>query len=322
MKPTVTACAVLYDCHELIGELVESLRRQTHPPDRWIFCLNDDDPATRAFVDAMPERPLVIGRPDNPGFAGGVNACLQVATTSHVLIVNPDVALAPDYVSVCLDRLERTPQAAGIGGLLTREEQTGECVDTAGLVASPWWRIVDRGAGSTDPQAFTEPEEVLGVCGAAALFSLDALRDVAVDGEILDEDFWMYKEDQDLCLRLREAGYTLLYEPRARGRHRRGWAPHRRASVPGELRVHSLKNRYLLIAKHWNWREHWWTLPFVAGFEAFVFCGLAVREPTTMRGYLLALKFLPRALRKRKVFGARLGPSRHAGLVTTLEGIA
>ena len=165
----------------------------------------------------------------------------------------------------------------------------------------------DRAAGAPAEGAFSERESVDGVCAAAAVFDRAALLRVAENGEVMDEDFWMYKEDQDLCLRLREIGMRLIFEPGARAHHERGWAPERsRRDVRLEVRRHSLKNRYLILMKHWRWREHIWALPFIAGFEIFLFLALALREPRTMKGYLLALELLPRMFEKRRVLMSRV----------------
>ena len=303
---TLTVCIVVHESSPSIDGLLASVRRQTRRPERWVFCLNGADDGRVARLEALPERPTVIHRPENPGFSAGVNACVAVAETSHVALLNPDVEIEPDYFEACLAVFAEETDVAGVAGQLLRpENDEGGRVDTAGFVAQPWLRIVDRASGSSATDTFTERESVVGVCAAAAVFDREALLQVAEEGRVMDEDFWMYKEDQDLCLRLRESGMRLIFEPRAKGRHSRGWAPERRSTVPVKLRRHSLKNRYLILIKHWRWKEHGWMLPFVVGFEVFLFCGLMLREPRTLPGYVLALRLVPRMLMKRRKILAR-----------------
>ncbi len=305
----ITACFVLHQSGEDLAPLLHTLERQTRLPDHLVACVNGPDGGVLERLRALGGRVTVLHRPENPGFSTAVNACLDHVKTSHVLLINPDVELDPDYLARCLEVFDEEENVAGVSGLLLRPSgcEGIETLDTAGFVTQPWMRIVDRGSGAQGSDIFTERESVVGVCAAATVFRMDSLREVAEDGRILDEDFWMYKEDQDLCIRLREIGQRLILEPAIRGRHRRGWAPEtQRKEIGLKLRQHSLKNRYLILLKHWRFREHVWTLPFLVGFEAFLFAALALREPKTMKGYFLALKLVPRMLEKRRALMKRV----------------
>jgi len=295
---TLATCVVLHRDRDRLEDLVDGLRCQGRPADQWIFCVNGADDGSVSWLKALPENPIVLDRSDNPGFSGGVNACIAVSDASHVLIMNADVVLGAGYVESCLRVFSEEHDVAGVGGKLVRGG--GDLLDSAGFIIQPWMRVVDRGAGAPAQGRFAEREGVMGVCGAAAVFDRRVLLDVAEDGRVMDEDFWMYKEDQDLCMRLCAAGWRLVYEPSAKARHDRGWRPGSRKGVGLEVRRHSLKNRYLLLLKHWRWRRHGWTLPFVLSFEILLFLGLMLREPLTMKGYILAFRLVPRMLEKRQ----------------------
>ena len=77
------------------------------------------------------------------------------------------------------------------------------------------------------------PERVFGATGAASLFRRAALDDVAVEGEIFDSRFHSFREDAELCFRLRERGWEVLYEPAALCEHRRFNLPERRSRDAG-----------------------------------------------------------------------------------------
>ena len=62
-----------------------------------------------------------------------------------------------------------------------------------------------------------------------------------------------FREDAELCFRLRERGWEVVYEPLARASHRRHNLPRRRRSMPSHVNYHSLKNRFLLRAYHETW---------------------------------------------------------------------
>ncbi|MFT7616511.1 MAG: GT2 family glycosyltransferase [Planctomycetota bacterium] len=315
---TISACIVLHNEAGDLPALRESLGLQSCPIDQVIFCLNGDNDAVKEVTQELFPGATIIDQEQNLGFAGGINACLAATDSTYVLLLNADVVLNADYVQCCLDVFDAEEQVGGVGGILLRSKDGEDCIDTAGFVMQPWLRIVDRAAGSIDLAQFHEREAVIGVCAAAAVFSRAALDQVAEAGAVMDEDFWMYKEDQDLCLRIKEAGWQVFFEPAAKGRHHRGWAPERRFDVPIEIRRHSLKNRYLLLTKHWRFGSHSWNLPILFLFEILLFVGLCLRDPKVLIGYARALALLPKMLAKRKKLIRRFSRTKKDGITKRL----
>ena len=82
-------------------------------------------------------------------------------------------------------------------------------------------RVFDRGENERDEGQFDRDEEVFGVSGAALVARREALESVELDGQYLDESFHMYKEDVDLCWRLRLAGWECWYVAGAVAYHAR-----------------------------------------------------------------------------------------------------
>jgi GT2 family glycosyltransferase len=72
-----------------------------------------------------------------------------------------------------------------------------------------------NGNAEIDKGQYDEPREVEMICGGAVLFKADVLRTVG----LFDEYYFVYYEDSDLSLRIRKAGYKLMYQPKALVRH-------------------------------------------------------------------------------------------------------
>jgi len=106
------------------------------------------------------------------------------------------------------------------------------------------------GQPSPSPAAPAGIFEVFGVSGAAALYRASFLRDVAVDGQVLDEDFHTYREDADLAWRGRLFGWRALYVAGAVAYHVRTVTPQKRRQLPPSVNMHSVKNRFLLRLKN------------------------------------------------------------------------
>jgi N-acetylglucosaminyl-diphospho-decaprenol L-rhamnosyltransferase len=128
-------------------------------------------------------------------------------------------------------------------------------LDACGMRLTRAWRHLDRGSGEVDRGQWGMADRVFGASGAASLFRRAALLDAAVEGEVFDPRFHSFREDAELCFRLRERGWEILYEPAAVAGHRRFNLPERRAAMPAHVNYHSLKNRYLLRIYHQTGRN-------------------------------------------------------------------
>ena len=109
-------------------------------------------------------------------------------------------------------------------------------------------RIAAR--GQPDDGRFGRPELMPALCGACLFCRRSALEAVALaGGAVFDPAFFLYKEDIELCLRLRAAGWRLLYQPALRALHCRGWQSERQA-VPWPLRLMAAANEIRLYCRH------------------------------------------------------------------------
>lgn len=152
------------------------------------------------------EAELVVSE-ENRGFGGGHNLLAARHDSPLLCFVNPDVvAEQRDVFARLLDALG-DERAAVAGPLLRTPDGALQHFDHGelrGLRA-----VVANGAGHAHWRPRSERTEVAWVSGAFLLVRRAAFD--AVGG--FDEGFFLYKEDEDLCLRLRQAGGTVLYEP-------------------------------------------------------------------------------------------------------------
>jgi GT2 family glycosyltransferase len=166
-------------------------------------------------------------------------------------------------------------------------------------------RHLDRGAGQRDTGQYDQEEEVFGASGAAPLLRVAMLRDVAVDGEIFDEEFFAYREDADLAWRSRLLGWQAYYTPRARAAHRRRVRPENRRTLPAAVNRHSVKNRFLLRLKNQTASNLWKTLLPGLIRDLGVVAYVLLRERSSLPGLLEVGRGLRPAWRKRRRIMAR-----------------
>lgn len=256
MGQLVSIVLVTWNSAPYLRRCLEGLRLQTHEPRELIVVDNGSTDDSVALVEADATR--VIRNASNRGFSVAVNQALAVAEGTFVLLLNPDCYLQPDYVERLVRALESAGSAYGAAtGLLIRAsgteiEPTSE-IDSMGIRMTRSGRHLDLGQGQPLDVAQLpgrEAFEVFGVSGAAAMFRASFLRDVTIDGQVFDEDFFAYREDADLAWRGRVLGWRALCEPAAVAYHVRRVTPEARRELPADINMHSVKNRFLLRIKN------------------------------------------------------------------------
>ncbi|HSS51083.1 MAG TPA: glycosyltransferase [Thermoanaerobaculia bacterium] len=252
----VAVCIVTHNSAADLPGCLESLAALEHRPLEIVIvdCASQDASAEVARAHALRALPCqVVELGENLGFTGGMNTALARTRAPFVLTLNADARPTPDFITRLLERAAQPGLRVGaVTGRLVRPPCKGEPrrLDACGMRLTKAWRHFDRGSGETDHGQFGQPERVFGATGAASLFLRRALDDVALDGEIFDSRFHSFREDAELCFRLRERGWEVLYEPAAVAEHRRFNLPERRSAMPALVNYHSLKNRYLLRIYH------------------------------------------------------------------------
>lgn len=228
----------------------------------------------------------VIRLPVNRGFAGGVNAAMDVASGRWMLLLNPDCVLDPGSVERLVAATEADPDACGAAPRLRGADGSSQSrfqfrrLPTPGALAAellfldklaPWnpatarYRCRDRD--------FSLPGEVEQPAFAAVLLRALVARRVGA----LDERFhpaWF--DDVDYCRRIRGAGYRFLVAPDATGVHAGG------ASLEtlhrGAFAIIWYENMYRYAAK-------WFSPRGVEALRWAIIAGMTIRIVATALGF-------------------------------------
>jgi len=251
----VSVVLITFHSAAYLPRCLSGIQQQTPSDLELIVVDNASADDSLALISGSALRPTVIRNDVNRGFAAAANQGIRASTGEFVTLLNPDVYLEPEYILALRDELQHRggQWGAATGKLLrgkgTSIEPTG-IIDSKGIRMTRSGRHLDIGSGQPDRDEAPEPVEVFGVSGAAAMYRREFLNDVAIDGEYFDEDFFVYREDADLAWRARLLGWRALYVPKAIAYHVRRVTPEVRGSLPPELNLHSVKNRFLLRVKN------------------------------------------------------------------------
>ena len=292
---------VTFNSGEDIAACLESLGRQTFRDFR-IHVL--DNASTDGTINALSRFDLdLIRSQSNTGFARAHNDLIRSYPAEFVLVLNPDAVLMPEFLERIVGALESRPDAASATGKLLRFD--GKTLDSTGIVMLRSQRHLDRGADEPDRGQFEKPEDVFGPSGAAALYRLKALQDVAIDGQFFDEDFFAYREDADLAWRCRLMGWTSIYVPSAVALHRRRVTPERRSQLSALINYHSVKNRFLLRLNNMTRSLYLRDFLRISTRDAAVVGYVLVREWTSIGALLYVIRNFPRLWKKRRAIQSR-----------------
>ena len=223
---------------------------------------------------------------ENPGLSAGINAGARLAGGRHLLIMNPDAQVAAGAVGVMARYLDAHPEAAVVGPRVT--DPGGAVQQSARRFPSMLTGIAGRTSCLTrawpdNPLSrrelladapTTAPREVQWVAGSCLAVRADAFR--LVGG--MDERFFLYWEDADLCRRLRDAGWRIVYLPAAAAVHRVGRS--RRHARARSIRAFH-RSAYLYFAKHRAGRWRVMSLPIVGAILAGRMCAKLAIETVT-----------------------------------------
>ena len=176
-------------------------------------------------------------------------------------------------------------------------------------------RVVARRQGELEDERDLIAGPVWGVDGPAPVYRRAALVDVVEPrtgggSEVLDEDFFMYKEDVDLAWRLRRRGWRAWYAPDALAWHARGAGegPDRGVrdviaadrDIPRWIKAMSWRNHRLMQLKNEAAGEYLRDLPWILRREALSVGFITLIDPHRLPLIAPRAGLLKAALAKRR----------------------
>lgn len=211
--PEVSILLVLYNQAELTFQCLRSLRVGLDRPSEVIIVDNASADRTGELLDRL-DGARVVRNAENLHFLRAVNQGAKLAKGKALLLLNNDARLRPGSIAAAWERLAAEPDLGGVGGRIVLLDGT---LQEAGSIIWNDGACLGHGRGR-DPEAgdFQFRRDVDYVSGA---FLMVRRADFERLGG-LDEAFApAYYEETDLCMRLRQAGMRIGFDPRIVIRH-------------------------------------------------------------------------------------------------------
>lgn len=276
----ISICIVSLNCSKRLAECLKTIPDAVGDAEGEVLVVDNQstDGTVQMLKRDFPDV-RVIPYNENAGFARAQNHAIAHAEGEFIVVLNPDTLAEPNSLSILRDYMISNPKAGVCGPKVLNEDLSFQRSCRRGI-STPWAVIsyftkLDRVFRNN--AFFTgyhlghlnedETREVGGVSGSCMMIRKE-IRDTV---GYFDEQFYLYQEDSDYCIRVAEAGWKVVYLPDSQIIHAGGL---------GGTRV----NRPLIFRSVLEWHRSYFKLyrkhfaheyPFL--FNIFYYAAMAVK---------------------------------------------
>ncbi len=243
---------VSWNTRELLLECLASVyAAKPMDVEIWVVDNASSDGTAAAVAAAFPEVQLIHNE-QNGGFARANNQAICKCTGQYVLLLNPDTKIVASALQSLVEYLEENPACGICGPMLLNPDGTLQesCYPFPTLFREFWRlfkldRLMSRGVYPMLEWKTDEVRSVDVIQGAAFLIRKTCLDQIG----LLDEDYFIYTEEVDLCYRAYRAGWKINWVPEAKVIHYGGQST-RQVATRMFLMLYSTK--VIFFRKHYG----------------------------------------------------------------------
>ncbi|SHJ99285.1 Glycosyltransferase, GT2 family [Reichenbachiella agariperforans] len=254
MKIFISIIIVTYNSERFLAKCLKPLRGV---PDVEVIVVDNNSTDKKYLESEDNDNIRILYLKDNLGFGRANNLGLNEKSTcaTHIVFLNHDVFLRDEWLYVLKQKLMSDVNFGILSGPLLGYDieqlrATGK-YDSLGLGKTVYGKWFDIGQGETIENRVKKDIKVAGVCGALMVMKMSLVDDLKNDDELFDSNYFMYKEDIDLSIRVTNLGLDHLIEDKLWAYHCRGWNKDRK-TVDKKWKIMSAKNELYMNYKFKN----------------------------------------------------------------------
>lgn len=276
--PKVAVIMVNWNGLEHLRLSLPSLQKQTYKQFNITVVDNKSSDGSVEYIRENFPDIRIIESGSNLGFAAGNNLGLEEALKAgaeYLFLLNNDTEVKSNLLKQLVDYMEIHPKV-GIAQPKLLLLDYRDTLDSCGSWLSKTGFLIHYGCEEKDGPIYDKPKAMLTVKGAAMIVRRQTLLDIG----LLDNDFFAYFEETDLCWRAWLQGWKVYYAPVSIVYHKIGGSTKKIGSPV--INYHSFKNRIMSLIKNLAWYNMIWMVPMhiilVIGFSFIYFAALRLRS--------------------------------------------
>ncbi len=196
-QPEVSVIIVSYNTEDFIGNCLRSVLAEEDCRKEIFVVDNGSTDGSVAYLGKAFPMVFLVANEENRGFGAANNQVLHRCRGKYIFFLNPDARLTRGALRALLSYMESNPHVGLAGTKLVDPDGT--------LQRSKSERYL--GQEYTQDELSGLPGSIASVIGASMVVRADLAKKIGG----FDEDFFLYGEDQDICLRVRKCGYEVGY---------------------------------------------------------------------------------------------------------------
>ncbi len=209
-KPALSIVIPTWNGLDYLKQCLASLKVQTFKDFETIVVDNGSSDGTLSYLKRYYPKIKTKFLEKNVGFAPAVNIGIKLSLASYILLLNNDTEVDKDGLRYLMMAANKFPKAGFIAAK-TLNYYNHKQIDSAGDYIDVVGHANNIGFGQPDGPKFNKPGSLFLASGGGSLFKKELFDKVG----LLDEDYFAYYEDVDLCLRAQFGGFNGWYEPKA-----------------------------------------------------------------------------------------------------------
>ncbi|WP_409405000.1 glycosyltransferase family 2 protein [Priestia megaterium] len=239
-KPLVYIILLNYNGYKDTLECIASLENICYENYEILIVDNNSKDNSEAIIKEAYPQYRFIQTQENLGFAGGNNIGIHYALENgaeYVCLLNNDTIVEPDFLTELVKTAKENEDAGIVGGIIHEYEEIDKIWYSGGYFSELKGKTIHE-----QRVCENSTKEVGFITGCLQLIHKDVIQKVGV----LPEEYFIYYEDLDYCFQVKQAGYKLIVNNKAKIYHKCGGT----ASYVSPISVfYSNKNYYLFIRK-------------------------------------------------------------------------
>ena len=320
-QPKIAVIIINWNGKHLLEECLSSVGNQDYDNYKTIFVDNGSTDGSVEFVKEKFPKVKVIELKENTGFAKanniGMHKAFEDLEVEYVAILNNDAMTEKSWLSEMMKVITQDDKIGSVAPKILKYYKRN-IIDSIGNAIHLDGGGVSNHINEVDNKQFDNIKKLFGPSGCSCLYSKKMLKDIEINDEFFDNDFFAYFEDIDLNWRAKLRGWKCLFAPNSVVYHKHSETTGLYSPFKA---FYTHRNRYFVIIK--NFPLSLWLNAILALLFRYFYSVLGIAknkgpsarlvEKTTffnvakilIKGWYDIIRYFPLMLKKRRIIQKR-----------------